>query len=264
MEAFVKVYLYRKDLFEDPEVQAAFKEKYGYDLAPATTFAQYRDNRRVLHRLWQGERSRAVGHHGAGDLRPSGVVLRVLRDDRADLRRLQLGHQPRRPAPPSVENGGTMNSDRGQGRRWPSGSTCCKYAPPEATSSTWDEVAASFAAGRAAQGWVYGENAAWIATDRRPLGGGRQGRRRPAADRRGRDRRRPRPAKATSATTTAAPSASRTPRRTRRRRCSGCSISASPRSRPTGRSPARASSRPRPTTTPRSRSRTPRSTATTP
>ena len=39
------------------------------------------------------------------------------------------------------------------------------YAPPEATSSTWDEVASSFAAGRAAQGWVYGENAAWIATD---------------------------------------------------------------------------------------------------
>ena len=40
-----------------------------------------------------------------------------------------------------------------------------KDAPPEATSSTWDEVAATFAAGRAAQGWVYGENAAWIATD---------------------------------------------------------------------------------------------------
>ncbi|MEM6431648.1 MAG: extracellular solute-binding protein, partial [Deinococcota bacterium] len=40
-----------------------------------------------------------------------------------------------------------------------------QFAPPEATSSTWDEVASSFAAGRAAQGWVYGENAAWIATD---------------------------------------------------------------------------------------------------
>ncbi len=39
------------------------------------------------------------------------------------------------------------------------------YAPPEATASTWDEVASTFAAGRAAQGWVYGENAAWIATD---------------------------------------------------------------------------------------------------
>jgi multiple sugar transport system substrate-binding protein len=40
-----------------------------------------------------------------------------------------------------------------------------KDAPPESTSSTWSEVATTFAAGRAAQGWVYGENAAWIATD---------------------------------------------------------------------------------------------------
>ena len=43
MEAFVKVYLYRKDLFEDPANMAAFKAKYGYDLAPAKTFAQWRD-----------------------------------------------------------------------------------------------------------------------------------------------------------------------------------------------------------------------------
>ncbi|HRV96667.1 MAG TPA: extracellular solute-binding protein, partial [Anaerolineae bacterium] len=43
MEAFVKVYLYRKDLFEDPDIQAQFKEQYGYDLAPATNFDEYRD-----------------------------------------------------------------------------------------------------------------------------------------------------------------------------------------------------------------------------
>src|SRR6187431_2251943 len=33
MEAFIKVYLYRTDLFNDPEIQAAFKEKTGKDLA---------------------------------------------------------------------------------------------------------------------------------------------------------------------------------------------------------------------------------------
>ena len=38
-------------------------------------------------------------------------------------------------------------------------------APPEAAASTWTEVATTFAAGRAAQGLVYGENAAWIASD---------------------------------------------------------------------------------------------------
>lgn len=34
---------YRKDLAEDPDEQAGFKAKYGYDLAPATTWDQYRD-----------------------------------------------------------------------------------------------------------------------------------------------------------------------------------------------------------------------------
>ena len=41
MEAFIKVYLYRTDLFNDPEVQAAFEAQYGYPLAPATTHEQY-------------------------------------------------------------------------------------------------------------------------------------------------------------------------------------------------------------------------------
>ncbi len=63
-----------------------------------------------------------------------------------------------------VENGGTMNNDAAKEglAYW---IDLLNYAPPEATSSTWDEVAASFAAGRAAQGPVYAENAAWIATD---------------------------------------------------------------------------------------------------
>ncbi|KKN83144.1 hypothetical protein LCGC14_0301420, partial [marine sediment metagenome] len=38
-------------------------------------------------------------------------------------------------------------------------------APPESVQSTWTEVATTFAAGRVAQGLVYGENAAWIASD---------------------------------------------------------------------------------------------------
>ncbi|MYK31621.1 MAG: extracellular solute-binding protein [Boseongicola sp. SB0670_bin_30] len=34
---------YRKDLFEHPDEQAAFKDRYGYDLAPAKTWQQYID-----------------------------------------------------------------------------------------------------------------------------------------------------------------------------------------------------------------------------
>jgi multiple sugar transport system substrate-binding protein len=35
---------YRSDLFDDPAEKAAFKTKYGYDLAPAKTYKNYRDN----------------------------------------------------------------------------------------------------------------------------------------------------------------------------------------------------------------------------
>ena len=41
MEAFIKIYLYRTDLFNDPEVQEAFKEKTGHDLVPAKTHEEY-------------------------------------------------------------------------------------------------------------------------------------------------------------------------------------------------------------------------------
>jgi multiple sugar transport system substrate-binding protein len=36
-------FMYRKDLFEDPDEQAPFKEKYGYDLAPPQTYQEARD-----------------------------------------------------------------------------------------------------------------------------------------------------------------------------------------------------------------------------
>jgi multiple sugar transport system substrate-binding protein len=41
---------YRKDWFEDPAEMAAFKEKYGYDLAPPETWAQLLDIAEFFHR----------------------------------------------------------------------------------------------------------------------------------------------------------------------------------------------------------------------
>ncbi len=163
MEAFVKVYLYRTDLFEDADNQAAFSEQYGYDLAPATTFEQYRDIAEFFTdygetndlELWGTTVQASSGHPASfyelfESIMPSFGVYNwgVNMDNWAA----------------SVENGGTMNSDEAKAALefWVG---LLEFAPPEATSSTWDEVAASFAAGRAAQGWVYGENAAWIATD---------------------------------------------------------------------------------------------------
>jgi multiple sugar transport system substrate-binding protein len=163
MEAFVKVYLYRKDLFEDPKAKEAFKAKYGRDLAPAKTFEEYQDNADFFTQwgkdndldLW-GTTVQATSGHPASfyeffeTIAPSWGVPNwgVNMDTWAA----------------SVEHGGRMNSPEAKAALtfWIG---LLKDAPPEATSSTWDEVAASFAAGRAAQGWVYGENAAWIATD---------------------------------------------------------------------------------------------------
>lgn len=41
--ANTEIMFYRKDLWENPDEQAAFKEQYGYDLAPPTTWQEFTD-----------------------------------------------------------------------------------------------------------------------------------------------------------------------------------------------------------------------------
>ncbi|WP_210530158.1 extracellular solute-binding protein [Rubellimicrobium arenae] len=163
MEAFIKVYLYRKDLFENPEIKASFQEKYGYELAPAKTFQQWHDIAEFFtqYGLDNGEElygttvQAASGHPASWyefweSIAPLyGVYNWGINQDTWTA---------------SVEHGGRMNSPEAVEALtfW---LDLIKYAPPEATASTWDEVASSFAAGRAAQGLVYGENATWIATN---------------------------------------------------------------------------------------------------
>jgi multiple sugar transport system substrate-binding protein len=163
MEAFVKIYLYRLDLFNDPAIQEAFAAEYGYDLTPATTHEQYQDNAAFFTQygadngleLWGTTVQGNTGHASSfyeffESIAPTfGVYNWGINSENWKA---------------TVENGGGMNSDATKEALafWVG---LLQYAPPEATQSTWDEVAASFAAGRAAQGWVYGENAAWIATD---------------------------------------------------------------------------------------------------
>lgn len=163
MESFIKVYLYRMDLFNDPDVQAAYKAAYGHDLAPATTHDEYTQIAKFFTQwgkdhnmdLW-GSTVQAVTSHPASfyemveSVFPTfGVYNWGINMDNWKA---------------TVENGGMMNSDKAKAALtwW---TDLLQYAPPESTSSTWDEVAASFAAGRAAQGLVYGENAVWIAND---------------------------------------------------------------------------------------------------
>jgi multiple sugar transport system substrate-binding protein len=160
MEAFVKVYLYRTDLFGDSAIQADFKAKYKRDLVPATTYKEYKEIADFFtaygkdKELW-GTTVQAVTGHPASfyelfeSILPTNGVYNwgISKDFKA-----------------TSANGGSMDSKAAK-EAFAFWVGLLKDAPPEAKQSTWTEVGTTFAAGRAAQGWVYGENVAWIATD---------------------------------------------------------------------------------------------------
>ena len=214
MEAFIKIYLYRTDLFNDPAIQDAFKAKYGYDLAPATTHQQYQDIAEFFTQWGKDNGLELWGTTVQGNTGHSSSFYEFFETIAPTFGVYNWGiNQENWKA--TVANGGEMNSDKAKEALafWVG---LLKHAPPEATASTWDEVAATFAAGRAAQGLVYGENAAWIATDpEQSKVVGKVGVALPPSGRR-RAWTPPRLARATSATMTAAPSACRSRPRTRR------------------------------------------------
>jgi multiple sugar transport system substrate-binding protein len=163
MEAFIKIYAYRKDLFEDPNIQAAFAAEYDYPLAPAVTFNQYRDNaafftqygRQYDLELWGTAVQAAVGRTASfyeffETIAPAfGVYNWGINPDNYKA---------------TVANGGGLDSARAKEALtfW---TEMLQYAPPNATSSTWTEVVDAFASGQVAQAWLYGEYISELATD---------------------------------------------------------------------------------------------------
>ena len=164
MESFIKTYLYRKDLFDDQKNKDAFKAKYGYDLAPAKDHKQYRDIAEFFTDLGQSQGEELWGTTVQASSGHPASVYEMLESVMPTYGVYNWGINADKNYAATVEHGGSMNSDKAKAAFafWLGN---LKFAPPESTSSTWDEVAATFAAGRAAQGLVYGENAAWIATD---------------------------------------------------------------------------------------------------
>jgi multiple sugar transport system substrate-binding protein len=163
MEAFVKPYLYRLDLFNDPDIKAAYLEQYGHELAPATTHEEYTQIAEFFTQwgkdhdmnLW-GSTVQASTSHTASFYE---LVESVFPTFGVYNWGINMDNWKS-----SVADGGMLNSDKAkEALTW--WTNLLQYAPPESTQSTWDEVAATFAAGRAAQGLVYGENAVWIAND---------------------------------------------------------------------------------------------------
>ena len=133
MEAFVKVYLYRKDLFEDPKVQAAFKAKYGHDLAPAKTHKEYQEIAEFFtdwgkengQELWGTtvQAHPAIPHPGTSSSKASRPTFGVY----------NWGIDADKNYAASVANGGEMNGPEAKAALT-AGSALLKYAPPESTA----------------------------------------------------------------------------------------------------------------------------------
>jgi multiple sugar transport system substrate-binding protein len=164
MEAFIKIYLYRTDLFNDPAIKEAFKKEAGKDLAPAKTHQDYTQIAEFFTKWGKDHKMQLWGTTAQAHTGHPASWYEFFESIAPTFGVYNWGIDASKNYAASVANGGTMNSDKAK--------AALKYwlhlrdiAPPESESSTWTETASTFAAGRVAQGLIYGENAAWIASD---------------------------------------------------------------------------------------------------
>jgi len=164
MEAFIKLYLYRKDLFTNPDVMAAFKEKTGHDLAPATTHEAYTEIADFFTQWGKDHNEELYGSTAQAHTGHPASWYEFFESVAPTFGVYNWGIDAANNYAATVEHGGQMNSDKAkEALKW--WLHLRDIAAPQSSASTWTEVATTFAAGRAAQGLVYGENAAWIESD---------------------------------------------------------------------------------------------------
>ena len=163
MEGFLKVYLFRKDLFETPKIQQAFKKKYGYPLKPATTLKAYHDIAEFFTHWAKGKGIDMWGATVQARLDHPSSFYEVVETLFPMFGVYNWGINTDT-WKASVKGGGKLNSKRAK-EAFTYWLDLLKYAPPEAKDSDWGDVARSFAAGRVAQGWVYGDNMGWLTAD---------------------------------------------------------------------------------------------------
>jgi multiple sugar transport system substrate-binding protein len=163
-EHFIRTIVYRSDLFNDPMEQQNFKAKYGWDLRPAQTYAEYRQIAEFFTRPDQDLYGHVAEPNSMSipcDILTCGGAYGVQNYGMAVGRR-------------SAEaNGGRLNSQ--ELKDWlTSYVDLLKYGPPGVENFTWDDEGASIAAGRIAQGWVFTENFSYIEdADKSPKSAGK-------------------------------------------------------------------------------------------
>jgi multiple sugar transport system substrate-binding protein len=140
----VMMMFYRKDLFENADEQAAFKAKYGYDLAVPKTWKQYRDAAEFFTRK-AGQK--LAGTTLAKDF--AGVAMTGKRHVATVLEWLDYGW---------TYGGGILDSQQSvQSLDYMAGLGA--FAQPGYTNATWDETTATLQQGNAALSITWGDTA---------------------------------------------------------------------------------------------------------
>lgn len=148
----VMMMFYRKDLVESPVEQAAFEAKYGYALAPARTWQQYRDMAEFFTRPAGAQlagKTLSAPMYGAAmaGKRHVSTVLEWM--DYSWTFGGDLFDKSGQPVLNSAANVEALEFEKG----------LTAFAPPGFTSATWDEITASLQQGTVAQSITWGDTA---------------------------------------------------------------------------------------------------------
>jgi len=157
-EAFLKSYVYRTDLFGDPEIQAAYKAKYNKDLAVPTTWEDYTNIAKFFTEYGKEKGIEIYGHIAQAKTHPC-VAYEICETIWPAMGIYNWGINLEKMRATKA-NGGMVDSDEAKAAlKWYV--DMLQWAPPGVKTYTWDETAATFGAGKIAQGIIYLENLGW-------------------------------------------------------------------------------------------------------
>jgi multiple sugar transport system substrate-binding protein len=151
-EHFLRLYVYRRDLFEDPKEKADFKARYGWDLRPARTWDEYRQIAEFFTRPDED----LYGH--VCQPNPMSLPCDIF-VGLAGYGITSYGYTLGRRA--SYKNGGLLDSAGAVAwlKRY---IDLLQFGPKGIENFTWDDEGASYTTGRVAQGWLWTENFSYI------------------------------------------------------------------------------------------------------
>lgn len=135
-------YVYRKDLFEDPEEMTAFQEKYGYELAPPKTYAQLRDIAEFFTRPDQDLHGIATWYSKEYD----GITM--------GFQQVMWSYGASYGDPDTFKVDGYINTDKAL-EALEYYKDLLKFAPPDAPNYYWSETNDAYLAGKVAMAMNY-------------------------------------------------------------------------------------------------------------